>query len=315
VDSEDLPLNVSREMLQHNPLIEKMKKGLVSKILSTLAEIAASDPQKYLTFWQQFGPVFKEGLHTDSENKEKLLELVRFQSSMGATKDDLVSLKQYVGRMREDQKEIYYISGDSREIVEKSPHLEIFRDKSVEVLYLIDPIDEWIVNDIYNFESKKLTSVTKGELNLGNLDKDDKKEADKAGHKVKKLCERMKNILADAVKDVRVTSRLKDSPACLVADEHDMGGNMEKIMRAMGQAVPESKRILEINPSHPIVGYLNALYEQNATDERLNDGVRLVYEQAIIAEGQSVPDPLGYSKRVNALLSAVLASCIVPEKK
>jgi len=315
VDSEDLPLNVSREMLQHNPLIEKMKKGLVSKILATLAEMAADEPQKYLAFWQQFGMVFKEGLHTDAENKEKLLELARFQSSLGTGKDDLVSLKQYVGRMREDQKEIYYISGESREIVEKSPHLEIFKDKSVEVLFMTDPIDEWIVNDIYNFDGKKLTSVTKGKLELGDLDKDDKKEADKLSHKVKKLCERMKNILADAVKDVRVTSRLKDSPACLVADEHDMGANMEKLMRAMGQAIPESKRILEINPGHPIVGYLNTLYERNATDERLNDWVRLVYEQSLIAEGQSVPDPQGFSKRVNGLLSAVLAACIVPEKK
>jgi molecular chaperone HtpG len=315
VDSEDLPLNVSREMLQHNPTIEKMKKALVSKILATLAEMAASDAQKYLAFWQQFGPVFKEGLHTDYENKEKLLELVRFQSTMGAGKDDLVSLKQYVGRMRQDQKEIYYINGESREIVEKSPHLEVFKEKSVEVLLLTDPIDEWIVNDIYNFENKKLVSVTKGKLDLGDLDKEDKKAADKAGTKVKKLCERMKNILSDVVKDVRVTGRLKDSPACLVADENDMGANMEKIMRAMGQAVPENKRILEINAGHPIVEHLNALYEKDAKDERLDEWVRLLYEQALIAEGQIVPDPLSYSKRVNALLTTVLASNLGKEEK
>ncbi|MDD5676092.1 MAG: hypothetical protein PHC61_18110, partial [Chitinivibrionales bacterium] len=208
-----------------------------------------------------------------------------------------------------------YITGESRDIAEKSPHLEIFKDKSVEVLYLVDPIDEWIVSDIYNFEGKKLASVTKGQLDLGNLDKEDKKAADKLEHKIKKLCERMKNILADVVKEVRPTTRLKDSPACLVGDEHDMGASMEKIMRAMGQEVPESKRILEVNAGHPILDYLNTLYEQNATDERLSEWVRLVYEQALIAEGQSVKDPLAYSKRVNALLTTVLASTVAQAPK
>ena len=253
VDSEDLPLNVSREMLQHNPIIERIQRTLVSKVLSRLADMAEHEPSNFNSFWHQFGSVLKEGIHTDHENKEKLIGLLRFQSSLGETKDDLVSLKQYVGRMREGQKHIYYISGESREIVEKSPHLEVFRQKSIEVLYLTDPIDEWIVPDIYNYDNKQLVSVTKGDLDLGDLGKDEDTRKDKIGPRFKKLSERIKNILSDVVKEVRVTTRLKESPCCLVADEHDLGPYMEKIMKAMGQEVPESKAIFEINGSHPII--------------------------------------------------------------
>ena len=183
---------------------------------------------------------------------------------MGQSKDDLVSLKSYVERMRPDQKEIYYISGDNREIVEKSPHLEIFKAKSIEVLYLVDPIDEFIVHDIYNYEGKQLKSITQGDLDLGELDKEEQSAKKKAESKFKKLSERIKNILSDSVKEVRVTTRLKDSPACLVADEKDMGVHMERLMKAMGQEVPQSKRILEINPEHPILQNMNARYEKDA---------------------------------------------------
>jgi molecular chaperone HtpG len=304
VDSEDLPLNVSREILQKNPVVERIKKSLVTKILDKLTGLAQNEPDNYKTFWKAFGTVIKEGLHTDQENKEKLLELLRFQSSLG-TKDDLVSLKAYIGRMRQDQKDIYYISGESREIVEKSPHLEIFKAKSIEVLFLLDPIDEWIVPDIYNYDGKKLKSVTQGDLDLGDLGKEEKDARKKAESTYKKLSERIKNILADQVKEVRVTTRLKDSPACLVSEENAMGSHMEKIMKAMGQAVPESKRILEINGDHPIIANLNARYEKDPKDAELEEWARLVYEQALIAEGQMVPDPLAYSKRVNALLLKV----------
>ena len=304
VDSEDLPLNVSREMLQHNPVIEKMKKTLVSKVLGKLADMAANEPSNFFAFWEQFGPVIKEGVHSDSENKDKLVELLRFQSTISDTKSDLVSLKQYAGRMREGQKHIYYITGESRETVEKSPHLEVFRDKSIEVLYFLDPIDEWLVNDLYNYEGKQLKSVSRGDLDLGDLGAEDKKLKDATESKYKKLSERIKNILSDSVKDVRVTTRLKDSPCCLVADEHDPGPFMEKMMKAMGQAVPESKAILEINGSHPIVENLLALYDKDAKSPFLDEWVKLMFDQAAIAGGQQPKDLSAYAKRVNDLLLA-----------
>jgi molecular chaperone HtpG len=302
VDSEDLPLNVSREMLQHNPVIEKMKKTLVSKVLAKLSDMAANEPANFAAFWQQFGPVIKEGVHTDHENKEKLVELLRFESSLSDTPGDLVSLKQYAGRMREGQKHIYYISGESRDIVQKSPHLEVFRDKSIEVLYFLDPIDEWLAGDLYNYEGKELKSVTRGDLDLGDLGAEDKKQKDRLESKYKKLSERIKNILSDAVKDVRVTTRLKDSPSCLVSDEHDMGPYMEKMMKAMGQDVPEAKAILEINGSHPIVESLAALYEKDAKSPFLDEWVRLLYEQALVAAGLPLKDTAAYARRVNNLL-------------
>jgi molecular chaperone HtpG len=309
VDSEDLPLNVSREMLQHNPVIEKMKKTVVARVLGKITELAQNEPEKFKDFWKNFGAVMKEGLRSDHENREKLLEILRFTSTIGS-ENDLVSLKQYVSRMREGQKHIYYITGENRSIAEKSPHLEVFRDKGIEVLFLTDPIDEFVVPDIYNFEGKDLKSVTQGELDLGDLDKDEKKEQKKNESKLKKLTERFKNILAGEVNDVRITTRLKDSPCCLVAGEHDMSAHFEKLMRSMGQAVPDSKRILELNGEHPIVVNLNALYEKDAKDEKLEEWVKLLYDQALIAEGQMVKDPLAYTKRVNALLADGVAAVL-----
>ena len=302
VDSEDLPLNISRETLQDNPHIRKIQKTVVGKIYAKLEELAGNEPDKYRSFWKEFGPVLKEGLHSDPDNKEKLLELVRFQSSIGDTEDDLTSLKQYVSRMRDDQKDIYYITGESRSVVEKSPHLEIFRDKGIEVLYMIDPIDEFIIPQIYNYAGKLLKSVAKGDLDLGELGKEEKKEKKMVESKFKKLSERIKNILSDDVKDVRVTTRLKNSPCCLVVDESDMGANMEKIMKAMGQSVPESKRILEINTNHKIFINLNKLYEKDAMNKKLEEWVKLLYDQALIAEGRVIKDPVAYANRVNDLL-------------
>jgi molecular chaperone HtpG len=304
VDSEDLPLNVSREILQKNPVVDRIRKALTAKILGRLSDMAQNEPENYKTLWKSFGQVIKEGIHSDPENKEKLLELVRFQSSM-AGKEESVSLKTYVGRMRADQKDIYYIAGDSREIVEKSPHLEVFRAKSIEVLFLLDPIDDWIVSDIYNYDGKKLQSVTQGDLDLGDLGKEEKEAQKKAESTFKKLSERIKNVLTGEIKDVRIATRLTDSPACLVSEENAMGSHMEKIMKAMGQEVPAQKRILEINPEHPIILNLKARYEKDPKDAELEVWVRLVFEQALIAEGQMVPDPLAYSKRVNDMLVKV----------
>ncbi|MBD3346791.1 MAG: molecular chaperone HtpG [Chitinivibrionales bacterium] len=302
VDSEDLPLNVSREVLQKNPIIEKIKKNLVNWLLARFKELSEDDPQKYKQFWLQFGAIIKEGIHTDHENKDKLLEIVRFQSSVGESREDLTSLKEYVSRMREDQKEIYYITGESREVVERSPHLEVFKDKGIEVLYLVDPIDEWVVQDVYNYDNKPLKSVTKGDLDLGDLGKEEKEEKEKEQGKYKKLTERIKNILSDQVKDVRLSTRLKDSPCCLVGDEDAMGAHMEKLMAAMGQQVPPSKRILEINPDHPIAQNLHAIYEQSPKDPQLEEWVKLLYDQALIAEGNLPQDSLAYTRRVNELL-------------
>jgi molecular chaperone HtpG len=310
VDSEDLPLNISREMLQHNPIVEKIKKALVGKVLGKLKEFSEQDPKAYLAFWQQFGPIIKEGLHSDHENKDKLLELVRFQSSMGDTSSDVVSLKQYVGRMREGQKHIYYLSGESRAVVEKSPHLEVFRDKSIEVLFMVDPIDEWIVPNIYNFEGKELRSVAKGDLDMGELGTEEKKQKDMVESAFKKLSERIKNILSDAVKDVRVTTRLKDSACCLVADEHDMGAYMERVMKAMGQEFTPAKPIFEINAQHPVIANLNALYEKDAKSPQLEEWVKLLFDQAHVAEGHSLKDPQAYTKRVNELLVKASAEAI-----
>jgi molecular chaperone HtpG len=301
IDCEDLPLNVSREMLQHNPVVEKIKKAVVSKILGKLAEMAESRPEDYKKFFKNFGPVFKEGLHMDFDNKEKLTELLRFQSSSGSGDTDTVSLKQYVSRMREGQKEIYYITGERRDIAEKSPHMEVFREKGIEVLYMLDPIDEFILSDIPAFDGKTLKSIAKGSLDLGELGKDDASTG-KDESKIKKLAERIKNILKDEVADVRLTTRLKGSPCCLVDEEHGMGAHMEKMMRAMGQEVPASKKTLELNPSHPVITNLDSLYEKNPVDEKLEKWARLLFDQACIAEGQMVKDPLEYSRKVYELL-------------
>jgi molecular chaperone HtpG len=305
VDSEDLPLNVSREILQKNAIMERISRALVSKTLGRLKEMAESDPKSYGEFWKNFGPVLKEGLHTDYENREKIQELLRFQSSMGDSADDLVSLKQYVGRMRDDQSDIYYITGESRDIVQKSPHLEVFRSKSIEVLYLVDPIDEWIINDLQSFEGKSLKSITGGALDLGALGKEEEEKREKAQGELRNLSERIKNILADSIEDVRVTARLKDSPACLVSGDHALGAHAEKLMKAMGQDVPVSKRILEINADHPIIRNMNARFEKAPTDPDLEQWVMLLYDGAMIAEGRMVADPLAYSKRVNEMLAKI----------
>ncbi|MDR2694066.1 MAG: molecular chaperone HtpG [Chitinispirillales bacterium] len=311
VDSEDLPLNVSREMLQKNAVIERMSKALVSKILGKLTEMAEGDPAAYKDFWKGFGAVLKEGLYNDYENREKLLELARFQSSICESEsgDDFVSLKQYAGRMREEQKDIYYITAENRAVAEKSPHLEIFRAKSIEVLYLVDPVDEWIIGmgGIGEYDGKQLKSITKGDLDLGNLGKEEAEKREAAQAELKGLSGRIKEILADAIEDVRVTGRLKDSPACLVAGDQSVGAHLEKMMKAMGQAVPVSKRVLEINAEHPIIKNINTRYGEAPDDPELADWVRLIHDGALIAEGKPAADAAVYLKRVNAMLEKASA--------
>ncbi len=304
IDSEDLPLNISREMLQKNQVVEKIRKSVVGKILGRLKDMAKKEPDNYAAFWREFGAVLKEGVHTDQDNKEALQELLRFESTFTENDGSLVSLKDYVDRMKENQKDIYYVTGESKDIVKNSPHLEVFREKGIEVLYMTDAIDEWIVTDVYNYDGKQLKSITKGDLDLDEMEKEeDKKEKKEKQTKYKKLTQRIKNILGDNVKEVRTTSRLKESPSCLVADEQDMGPQMEKIMKAMGQNVPASSRTLEINPSHPIVEKVNTMYSNDPKNEEMEDWVRLLYEQALIAEGKVPSDPLAYTKRLNRILA------------
>lgn len=303
VDSSDLPLNVSREILQEDVQIKRIQKSLVNKVLSTLTDLKEKEYDEYLTFWKEFGPVLKEGLHFDFANKEKLQELLLFQSS-STEAGAFVSLKQYVERMPENQKEIYYITGEDREALEQSPLLEAFRAKGFEVLFLTDPVDEWVVQSLHSYQEKSLKAVDRGDVDLDS--EEEKKEKEKKQEEAKKefgtLLELIKNRLESKVKEVRFSNRLTDSACCLVADDYGMNANMERIMRAMNQAVPESKRVLELNPDHQIVRVMGDMYQQSADDTRLLDYADLLYDQALLTEGTPIKDPLKFTKLVSELM-------------
>lgn len=303
VDSSDLPLNVSREILQEDVQLKRIEKNLVGKILSTLAEMKEKENEQYLKFFKEFGPVLKEGLHFDHANKEKLQDLVLFESS---TKEagELVSLKEYVERMPEGQSEIYFITGTSRSLVEKSPHLEIFRKKGYEVFFLLDPVDEWVVQALTEYDGKKLKAVDRGDLELGTEDERKEQEVKKEEQEkqYKGLLEFATGKLAGSVKEVRFSGRLTDSACCLVADDYGMNANMERILKAMNQDVPESKRILELNPDHPLIGVLSNLFEKDKEDPRLADYCELLLDQALLTEGSPIKDPLHFTKLVTELM-------------
>jgi molecular chaperone HtpG len=303
VDSSDLPLNVSREILQEDVQIKRIQKSLVNKVLSTLSELKEKEADQYLTFWKEFGPVLKEGLHFDFANKEKLQELILFQSTRTA-EGEYVSLKEYVARMPEAQKEIYYITGEERAALEQSPLLEAFNAKGFEVLFLTDPVDEWVVQSLHSYQEKSLKAVDRGDVDLDS--EEEKKEKEKKQEEAKKefgsLLELIKNRLESKVKEVRFSNRLTDSACCLVADDFGMNANMERIMRAMNQAVPESKRVLELNPDHPIVRVMGEMYQQSAADARLLDYADLLYDQALLTEGSPIKDPLKFTKLVSELM-------------
>ena len=303
MDSSDLPLNVSREILQEDVQIKRIQKSLVGKVLSTLAELKEKESDEYIKFWSEFGPVLKEGLHFDYANKEKLQELLLFQS----TKTDAgqyVSLKDYVERMPETQKEIYYITGEDRDALEQSPLLEAFRAKGFEVLFLTDPVDEWVVQSLTEYQEKKLKAVDRGDVDLDS--EEEKKEKEKKQEEAKKefgtLLELIKNRLESKIKEVRFSNRLTDSACCLVADDYGMNANMERIMKAMNQAVPESKRVLELNPDHPIVKVMGDMHKEGADDLRLLDYADLLYDQALLTEGSPIKDPLKFTKLVSELM-------------
>ncbi|KAF0217727.1 MAG: molecular chaperone [Geobacteraceae bacterium] len=303
VDSSDLPLNVSREILQEDVQIKRIQKNLVGKILSTLAEIKEKTPEDYLKFYGEFGPVMKEGIHFDFANKEKLHDLILFESS-ATEPGKCVSLKEYVGRMPEAQKDIYFITGTGRGAVENSPHLEVFRKKGFEVLFMTDPVDEWVVQSLKEYEGKKLQAVDRGDLEI-DTDEEAKEKKAKKEEKEKEyrgLLDFIKEKLSDRVKEVRLSSRLTDSVCCLVADEYGLNANMERILKAMNQDVPESKRVLELNPDHPLMHILTKIYEKDQGNGKLSDYCELLYDQALLTEGSAIKDPLRFTRLVAELM-------------
>ncbi len=302
IDSADLPLNVSREILQHSKDIDAIKAGSVKKVLGLLEDLADNEPEKYVGFWKEFGRVLKEGPGEDFANREKIAGLIRFASTHADTEEQIVSLKDYIGRMKEGQEAIYYITADTFAAAQHSPHLEIFRKKGIEVLLLSDRVDEWLVGGLPEFEGKKLQSVAKGDLDLGKLeDEAEKAQQKKVEDEFKPLVERIQTALGDQVKEVRVTHRLTDSPACLVAGEHDMSANLERLLKAAGQNAPGAKPIFEINPDHALVSRLKG----EPDEARFADWAHLLHDQALLAEGGQLEDPASFVRRLNGLLALV----------
>lgn len=299
IDSADLPLNVSREILQDSRDVEAIKNGSVKKVLSLLEDMAENKPEDYAKFWEAFGRVLKEGPGEDWSNKDKIAGLLRFASTHADTEIQDVSLKDYISRMKPEQDAIYYITADSFAAAKHSPHLEIFRKKGIEVLLMSDKVDEWLLGSLTEFEGKKLQSIAKGDLDLGKLQDESEKEAQKkVEEEAKSLIERIKSTLGDAVKEVRVTHRLTDSPACLVAGEHDVSANLARILKAAGQKAPESKPILEINPNHRLIERL----KNEADDAKFADYTHVVFDQALLAEGGQLEDPASFVRRMNSLI-------------
>ena len=304
VDSADLPLNISREILQQNRHIDAMRSGSVKKVLGMLESMAKDRPEDYARFWDQFGRVLKEGVIEDTANRERIAKLLRFASTHNDGNEQTVSLEDYVGRMKEGQEHIYYVTADTPAAARNVPHLEVFADKGVEVLLLTDHVDEWVVGHMDDFEGKPLKSITKGELDLGELE--DAKEEEKAGEEEKEapaeehkaLLERIKGALGDDVKEVRATRRLTRSPACVVAGDFEMGAHMERILEAAGQEVPRSKPILEVNTDHPLVGLMAA----EEDEDRFGDWARLLLDQSVLAEGAKPDDPGAFVRRLNDML-------------
>ena len=302
VDSNDLPLNISREILQESKVVEAIRAGSVKRVLSMLEDLAENEKDKYTRFWNEFGRAFKEGIGEDYSNKERIAKLARFASTHADTEEQTVSLADYVSRMKQGQDKIYYITADSFAAAKNSPHLEIFRNKGVEVLLLSDRVDEWVVSNFTEFEGKPLQSVAKGDLDLGELqDESDKKEREKEAGEFKDLTEKIQKTLGEKVKEVRITHRLTGSPACLVSDQWGMSMNLERLLKAAGQKVAGVKPILEINPHHPIVQGLK--YESDET--RFGDWSHILFDQALLAEGGQLDDPASFVKRLNELMLAL----------
>jgi molecular chaperone HtpG len=301
IDSNDLPLNVSREILQESRDVKVIREGSTKRVLGMLEELANADEpekkEKYDNFWKEFGQALKEGIGEDSTNKDRIAKLLRFASTQNDNETQNVALADYVSRMKDGQDKIFYVTADSWTAARNSPHLEIFRKKGLEVLLLTDRVDEWMLSFFSEFEGKQLVSVAKGDLDLGKLeDESEKKQKEETQAEYKELIDKMKKSLDEKAADVRVTFRLTDSPACLVAGEHELSGNLLRMLKAAGQKAPDSKPILEINPNHPLVQRLK--YE----DAKFDDWSSILFDQAMLAEGGQLIDPAGFVKRLNDML-------------
>jgi molecular chaperone HtpG len=301
VDSNDLPLNVSREILQQNKDIDAIRSGCTRRVLQLLEELAEGQQDKYAVFWKEFGRVLKEGMGEDAANRERIAKLLRFASTHADSEEQTVSLADYVSRMKHGQESIYYITAETFLAARNSPHLELLRRRGIEALLMHERIDEWVVGHLPEFDGKPLVSAARGELDLGKLeDESEKKEHEQKAGEYKDLVARLKETLGDRVKEVRVSHRLTESPSCLVADEHELGGNLARILKAAGQKVPSGKPILEINPGHPLVERLKA--DAGKEPGRFADWGHLLFDQALLAEGGTLEDPAGFVRRTNELL-------------
>ena len=293
IDTADLSLNVSREILQGSKVVDTIKKASVKRILSELDKMSKNKPEDYATFWKEFGMVIKEGVVEDFANKDKISNLLRFTSTSADSSDQTISLKDYIGRMKEGQKNIYYVTADTYAAAKGSPHLEIFKQKDIEVLLLSDRVDEWLVANFGDFDEFSLKSIAKGDLE--DLDsKEDKKKKEKTVKDFESVITKAQEILSNQVKEVKVSSRLSESPSCLVADENELGGNMERIMKSLGQDIPDTKPILEINPDHPLVIKLKTKVDE--------DLVKVLFDQAVLSEGGQIKEPAEFVKRMNKLM-------------
>jgi molecular chaperone HtpG len=299
VDSGDLPLNVSREILQNNKLIDNIRSGSVKKILGLLESMAKEKPEDYARFWQAFGNVFKEGPAEDVANREQIARLLRFASTHQDSAAQTVGLDEYLSRAKPGQDKIYYLTADSYAAAKNSPHLEIFKQQGIEVLLMYDRVDEWMVQYLREFGGKQLVSVAKGDLDLGNLStEEDKKQARQVQEAARDTVERIKKTLGERVQDVRATARLTDSPACIVLNEHEMALHMQRLMKQAGHDIPAGKPVLEINPRHPLITRMQG----QADEAEFEQWALLLLEQATLAEGGQLEDPAAFVKRVNRLL-------------
>ena len=302
VDSDDLPLNVSRELLQHDKKIDTIRSANVKRVLNLLEKMAKDDPEKYQKFWKEFGNVLKEGPAEDFGNREKIAGLMRFSSTRAEGDGQTVSLDDYIGRMHEKQEKIYYITADNHAAALHSPHLEVFGTKDVEVLLLTDRVDEWLISHLSDYKGKHLQSVAKGQLDLGELeDKESKEAQEKVAEEHKGLVERIGKVLGDAVAEVRVSHRLTESPACLVVGDYDMSANLQRVLQQMGQEAPDTKPILEVNATHPLVEKM----DQEPDEDLFADLAKVVFDQATLAEGGQLKDPAAFVHRLNKLMLSI----------
>jgi molecular chaperone HtpG len=303
VDSNDLPLNVSREILQNSPAIESMKSALTKRVLDMLEKLAKKDKEKYQSFWKEFGQILKEGTGEDFSNREKICKLLRFSTTHSNSAEQDQSLDDYISRMKEGENKIYYATAENFSAVSKSPHLEVFKKRDIEVILLHDRIDEWMMGNLFEYDGKSFVDIAKGDLDLGEVSEEEKKEQEAVEKENEDMVERIKSALGDKVEDVKVSSRLVDSPACLVLGAHDMGFQMQMMMKQAGQAVPESKPVFEFNPKHKLI----EIMDQESDEDRFKDFCLMLFDQSLLAEGGAVDDPASFVSRVNSILLSSMA--------